>query len=181
VKRTLLFTGHRVDAPGRAEPRFPPAQVEAAARAIAHVLDTLGASAPDTALTQGAAGGDLLFSEQCVARGIAVDWLQPLAEEEFIRQSVASSSDGACWRRRYAALRASPLVALHTLPPPADGVQIWAAGNQRLLQEAQARGAAHVIALWDGRPGDGAGGTADLVAAARAAGVPLTWIDASRL
>lgn len=181
MKRTLLFTGHRVDAPGRAEARFPPAHVGAAARAIADTLDTLGANAPDTALTQGASGGDLLFSELCVARAIAIDWLQPLPEDDFIRQSVAGSSDEDGWLRRYAVLRASPLVTLRTLPPPADGAQVWEAGNRWLLQEALARGGAHLVALWDGRAGDGAGGTADLVEAARAAGVPVLWIDARGL
>ncbi|ENO83944.1 hypothetical protein C667_24449, partial [Thauera phenylacetica B4P] len=34
-RRVILFSGHMIDAPGRAEPRFPPALAPAAAAHIA--------------------------------------------------------------------------------------------------------------------------------------------------
>ena len=66
-RQTILFTGHMVDAPDRAVPRFPATRVDAAAHRIAAVLDEIGAGPEDLALTQGAAGGDLLFAEACLA------------------------------------------------------------------------------------------------------------------
>ena len=65
-RQTILFTGHMVDAPGRATPRFPATRIDAAARRIAAALDDIGAGPEDLALTQGAAGGDLLFAEACL-------------------------------------------------------------------------------------------------------------------
>ncbi|MEV4559660.1 hypothetical protein AB0K51_22060 [Kitasatospora sp. NPDC049285] len=48
----------------------------------------------------------------------------------------------------------------------------YVAANDELLRLAD-----ELVAVWDGRPGNGPGGTADMVAAARAAGVPvrLVW------
>ena len=67
----FLFSGHMVDAPDRAEPRFPAEKEGIAARAIAAALDQLGAGPGDLALAQAANGGDLLFLEACKARGCA--------------------------------------------------------------------------------------------------------------
>ncbi|MDH5541248.1 MAG: DUF4071 domain-containing protein, partial [Rhizobacter sp.] len=64
-RQVLLFSGHMVDAPGRAKPRFPAAMVPRASAEIEAVLDKLGAGEGDLALTQGAAGGDLIFAEAC--------------------------------------------------------------------------------------------------------------------
>jgi len=56
------------------------------------------------ALTQGACGGDLLFTEACLKRGVQVHWLQPFAEPEFIERSVVRG--GQAWRQRYLDARA---------------------------------------------------------------------------
>ena len=37
-----------------------------------------------------------------------------------------------------------------------------------------------LIAVWDGRPARGMGGTADAVAYARQRGVPVLWVHAAR-
>lgn len=49
--------------------------------------------------------------------------------------------------------------------------------SQRMLDESD-----HVIAVWDGQPARGYGGTADVVDAARGRGLPVTvlWPDGSR-
>ena len=49
----MLFTGHMVDAPGRASPRFPAARSPQAARRIAAALDEIGAGPADLALDAG--------------------------------------------------------------------------------------------------------------------------------
>jgi hypothetical protein len=38
-----------------------------------------------------------------------------------------------------------------------------------------------LIALWDGQPSRGKGGTAEIVAYARQRGIPVVWIDAGTL
>lgn len=167
----LLFTGHMVDAPGRPSPRFPESAVPAAAGCIAAELDRLGAGPGDLALTQGAAGGDLLFTEAAQARGVAVQWLQPLDEAAFLQASVKPF--GPAWSARYAAARARldparPILAAPAvLGPLADGDDPYARCNLWLLDSALARGPERVrlIALWNGAPGDGPGGTDHLVRA----------------
>ena len=71
----FLFSGHMVDAPDRPTPRFPAEKELIAAQRIAEALDHLSAGPEDLAFTQGACGGDLLFTEACQQRGVKVQWL----------------------------------------------------------------------------------------------------------
>lgn len=168
-RRVILFSGHMIDAPGRAEPRFPPALAPAAAAHIAAALDRLEAGPLDLGLTQGAAGADLLFAEAAQARALPLLFLQPFGEDEFIARSVRPVSEGEQWVARYrtvAARLASPPRAM----PPAAAVAEAADNpfercNRWLLDTALACGGDRVwlLCLWDGRRGDGAGGTAHMV------------------
>ncbi len=183
----LLFTGHMVDAPDRASPRFPPALVPAAARRISDVLDQMGAGPDDLALTQGAAGGDLIFTEAAQARGLQVQWLQPLDEAQFLQASVQPS--GAHWQARYDSARAAlgadrPILdAPSVLGPLPSGQDPFARGNLWLLDTALACGPDRVrlIALWNGAPGDGPGGTDHLVREVRKRHGQVVLIDPARL
>lgn len=182
-RQTLLFTGHMVDAPDRPQPRFPPALVGAAARHIDAALAALGGGPADLALTQGAAGGDLLFAEACLARSVPLRLLLPLAEPEFIAASLLPSSGGAAWLARYRAVVARldepPQEAPRELGPLQPGSDPFVRANAWLLDRALAFGAErlHCICLWDGGGGDGPGGTRHLVEAVAAAGGRIVRID----
>ena len=188
-RQVLLFSGHMVDAPGRPKPRFPPAMVPAATAQIGLALDELGAGPADLALTQGAAGGDLIFTEACQARGVRVQWLQPLPEPDFLEASVSGSGDGAEWRRRYFAAKA----ALHaadaprTMPaeigPLPKGVDKWERGNLWLLYTALAHGPdkARFVCLWDGGGSDGPGGTKHMFDEVKRRTGRVSWIDTRTL
>jgi hypothetical protein len=186
-RRTILFTGHMVDAPDRATPRFPASRVDAAARRIVAALDDLGAGPEDLALTQGAAGGDLLFAEACLARGVPLRLLLPLALPEFIAASLLPVVDGAAWHARFRAvvdrLDESPREAPAVLGPLAPAEDAFVRANLWLLETALAFGADRLvcICLWDGRGGDGPGGTRHLVDAVRAAGGRVVRIDSNLL
>ena len=186
-RQTIVFTGHMVDAPGRAVPRFPAERVDAAARKIAAALAELDAGREDLAFTQGAAGGDLLFAEACLARGVPLRLLLPLSEAEFIAASVLSVIDGALWHARYravvAALSEQPREAPIDLGPLPAGEDPFVRANLWLLDSALAFGAKRLrcICLWDGGGGDGPGGTRHLVEAARAAGGRIIRIDTNAL
>ncbi len=182
-RQTILFTGHMVDAPDRPVPRFPPARVDAAAKRIGIALDAIGAGPEDLALTQGAAGGDLLFAEACLARGVPLRLLLPLAESDFVAASLLPAANGADWHRRFRAVVArldeSPSEAPRVLGPLADGDDPFVRANLWLLDSALAFGADRLrcICLWDGGGGDGPGGTRHLVEAVRAAGGRVVRID----
>lgn len=186
-RQVLLFSGHLIDAPSRPEPRFPMAKAPAAARRIADLLERLGAGPADLAFTQGAAGGDLLFAEACLARGVPVRLLLPLPEPQFIERSILSCDHGPDWRDRYLALRARladpPHVASEELGPLPPGEDPWERGNRWLLDSAMGYGAQRLrfITLWDGGGADGPGGTKHMVDEVRRAHGQVLRIDTHEL
>ena len=179
-RKAILFAGHRLDEPGRSPARFPARHERAAAARIASALARLDAGPHDLALTQGAAGGDLLFGEACRARGVPLQLLLPLPEARFIAVSLRPSSDGADWERRYFALKAA-LPWPPRVMPPATG-DPFEACNRWLLDTALASGAElHLVCLWNGQEGSGPGDTAHLVREVRRCGGAVVWIDSRSL
>ena len=182
-RQALVFSGHMADAPGRPTPRLPATLLPAARKAIDAALDALDAGPADLALTQGAAGGDLLFAEACAARGVPLQLLLPLPEPRFIQASIAPSAGD--WVARYRALCDRLSLAPAVLPNPGgdDDDDAFERCNRWLLDTAVASGSAHLhlIGLWNGDPGDGPGGTAHMMDEARRRGGQVTWIDTRRL
>jgi tetratricopeptide (TPR) repeat protein len=184
-RQVFLFSGHMIDKPGRIPPRFPPEKEPIAAQKIAEALDKLGAGPDDLALTQGACGGDLLFTEACQKRGVKVHWLQPFREPDFIQKSVVQSNEA--WRKRYldaksklaAPIRSAP-DALGEPPPhtdPYERCNLW------LLYTALACGIDKVrfVCLWNGEGGDGPGGTAHMYNEVKRRTGNVTWIDIQKI
>lgn len=187
-RQVILFSGHMIDAPGRPSPRFPPDKEAMAAKKIADALEQLGANSEDIALTQGACGGDILFTEACQKRGVKVQWLQPFLEPEFIQKSVIRG--GEVWRNRYldakAKLAELPLHATEDLgaPPqntnegyPYERCNLW------LLYTALACGVDKVrfVCLWNGNEDDGPGGTAHMYNEVQRRTGRVTWIDTRKI
>ncbi|WP_133907447.1 hypothetical protein [Actinophytocola oryzae] len=59
--------------------------------------------------------------------------------------------------------------AVHTMPFPRSGPAAYMAASEHMLARVDA-----LLAVWDGRPASGYGGTADVVAAAHHRGLPVT-------
>ncbi len=96
VPNVLAFSGHLIDAPDRAAPRFP-AYLEGAVRtAIEREIDTL---LPVIAYTQAANGSDILFCEVLLARGQELNIVLPFAREDYAAHSVAPA--GGEWQARF--------------------------------------------------------------------------------
>lgn len=72
-RKVLLFSGHMIDAPMREEPRFPQEKEPLAADAIMRTLARIAAGPEDLAICGGACGGDLLFAEAALARGVKLE------------------------------------------------------------------------------------------------------------
>jgi hypothetical protein len=182
-RQAIVFTGHMVDAPDRPAPRFPAAQVGAAARRIDAALAQIDAGPRDLAFTQGAAGGDLLFAEACLARGVPLRLLLPLDERDFVARSLLPVTDGAAWHARFQAVVArlgcAPSEAPRVLGALVDGEDPFVRANLWLLESALAADAERLccICLWDGGGGDGPGGTRHLVEAVGSAGGTVVRID----
>ncbi|MFN2309556.1 MAG: tetratricopeptide repeat-containing protein, partial [Gammaproteobacteria bacterium] len=168
-RQVLLFSGHMLDKPGRVTPRFPPAQEVIAAQAIAALLDELGAGPDDLALCGGACGGDILFAEACLVRGVQVQLHIQFEEPAFLAASVAFA--GPRWVERYDQIkaRATLRVQPEELGPVPVGVDPYERNNLWQLYTALSLGPERVrfIGLWDGQSGEGAGGTQHMVATVR--------------
>lgn len=184
-RQVFLFSGHMVDTPARATPRFPSSKVPAAARKIAETLDQLGATAQDLALSQAAAGGDLLFLEACRQRGLRCEVLLPFAEAEFIQRSILPSDQGEQWRDRYYTLKPQLQIrdAPQELGPKPDKVDPYERCNLWLFYTALSWGAERLrfVTLWNGGGGDSPGGTAHMVSEVERRSGQVTWIDPRQL
>lgn len=184
IPRTvLLFSGHMVDAPRRQTPRFPPDKEPIARKAIEDAVSRSGAAAGDLAICGGACGGDLLFAEACLARGLRLELSLPFDRSSFLAKSVDFA--GADWRDRFLAV--SSQAAVHIMPdelgpPPADR-DPYARNNAWMLQRATRFGleALAFICLWNGEAGDGPGGTAALVQHVRQMTDRIDWLNTKSL
>jgi hypothetical protein len=164
----LAFTGHMTDVPDRKAPRFPLSLEGAARTAIGAELDRQAARGIAGGFASGARGGDLLFHEECRKRGIATTIVLPFAPDEFAKTSI-EGADGD-WLRRFRRLWGeTPVERRIVLNLPATD-DAFALCNTRLLELARREGPVHLIALWDGKGGDGPGGTADMVSQAAGSG-----------
>ncbi|MBU4262874.1 MAG: DUF4071 domain-containing protein [Proteobacteria bacterium] len=187
-RQVFLFSGHMIDVPGRIPPRFPARKEPIAAQKIAEALDQLGAGPDDLALTQGACGGDLLFTEACQQRGVKVHWLQPFREPDFIDKSVVRGCE--FWRQRYldakaklaAPIRSAP-EELGEPPPQAEPGYPYERCNLWLLYTALACGVDKVrfVCLWNGEGGDGPGGTAHMYNEVKRRTGRVYWLDTGNL
>ncbi len=186
-RQVLLFSGHMVDRPGRALPRFPAAAEAIAAKAIDDAVGALDPGADDLALSQAAAGGDLLFLEACQRRGVRCQIMLPFAEPEFIERSVLPSIDGARWRDRYYAASAAANTSVRAMPSEVgalpDASDPFERCNLWLLYTALAAGIekTRFVTLWNGEGGDGPGGTAHLAREIKRHTGRVVWLDTREL
>jgi hypothetical protein len=159
----VVVSGHMIDASDRKEPRFPPSQVERVSRELDKAFDAWGVGPGTTILCGGARGADILAAEAGLRRGAGVYLCLALPPDEFERCSVVLP--GSDWATRFRSLldRAEVEVAQGANDTNED-VDVFERANARLVELANSRTDRPYAALvWDGRQGDGPGGTADLV------------------
>lgn len=118
-------------------------------------------------VTSAAAGGDLLFAETCIELNLPIRVFLPLPKEQF-----RDDFDEPSWARAECVFQ------------KALSVEVTGAGEKlteryyecgiETVQESQL-----LIALWDGKPSQGLGGTADMVHFAKEQGLPVIWIHSA--
>ncbi len=168
---TTVFTGHRIDVPGRDPPRFPPRRIAAARKWIAERVFPA-----DVCLSSLANGGDILFAERSWEVGAIHHIVLPFAPERFIESSVRTDAPGD-WVARFRAIwDATPDERRHVLRGPGD--QDYDACNRALIAIAlKAPAPRRLLAIWDGRDSGKPGGTSSMIALARAAGFDIATFD----
>jgi hypothetical protein len=174
-----------IDEPQRESERFPEDMTELAAGAIAKKLAELGAGDRDLALSEGACGGDLLFAQAALDRGLWLEMLLPYEEPEFIERSVAFA--GEQWVDRYYKVKSAPRTKVRIMPDelgptpasrdPYERVNLW------LLYTALAWGPDQVrfMALWNGEKSGKRGGTDHMLEAVRKRSGRVSVLDTNVL
>jgi hypothetical protein len=190
AQRVLLFTGHMIDKPDRKEPRFPASKESVARQAIREAIEKERAIAPIAyGIAGGASGGDILFQEVCEELGIPTRLYLTLPREKYIVASVQSA--GPQWVERFNQLlgrhpETRTLAETEDLPSwlvDKEKYDIWSRNALWLLHNALAEQDQSVtlLALWNGKAGDGPGGTADLVDQAGRRGAKVVILDTNQL
>lgn len=184
--RVILGSGHRVDAPGRKVPRFPPEKETAVRDAMARQLDAWGVGAGDLAICGGANGADILLAEICRDRGARILLLLAFPVERFIEESVELPGSG--WTERFRALARDPRCEVRIqeehLGPLPENLNAFERTNDWLLQtglEEAKPGKPSLLLVWNGESGDGPGGTAHFRDTAAQLGLPIAVIDPTTL
>lgn len=144
---------------------------EGLARAIAAALESLRGQAPGEwlGLSSVAEGGDQLFVGQVRALGLSWHAILPLPKAEFARDFTPGE---------WAAVEKTLEHAEHVRVITENGTREDAYLDCGM---ATVDGADVLLAVWDGEPARGKGGTADIVSYARSIGKPLVLIDANTL
>src|SRR5579862_1475972 len=115
-------------------------------------------------VTSAASGGDLLFAETCIELNLPIRVFLPFPKELF-----REDFDDPAWARAECVFG------------KALSVEVTGAGEKlperyyecgiKTVQQSQL-----LVALWDGEPSQGLGGTADMVHFAKEQGRPVIWI-----
>jgi hypothetical protein len=148
------ITGHQV---------LPPSIVD---RAVRHWTRVLPVGTQLYGVSSLAEGADQLFAAHVLAAGGVLEAVLPC--HDYVTS--LATADG---RSRFEELRRSAGTVI-TLPYPEPSGEAFLAAGQTLVDRCD-----HLFAIWDGRPGRGPGGTADIVSYARTRRCPVTvlWID----
>ena len=146
----IVHAGNRIDARRRAVARFPADQVDSVRARVRLLLTALQ---PERVLSNAAAGADLIVLAEAQRLGIPVDVVLPIAEDEFVRQSVADNGDEwvAAFHQVLARAEAEPQSTVRHGDQSAND-DWYESANEHLLEEALHAAARtsppnHVVAL----------------------------------
>lgn len=110
-----------------------------------------------------AKGADQLFAQAVLDRGGSLDVVLPAADyrERKVKPDNAAEFDALI----------SKAASVHTMPFATSNPDAYMRASEHVLSSVEA-----MVAVWDGQPSGGAGGTEDVVRAARERGVPVTVV-----
>jgi hypothetical protein len=182
IPPVMVFTGHMVDRPDRASPRFPVAHVEEVGTRIRREVERMQ---PVAAYGSAACGADILCLEAVHEVGGEIHIVLPFPPEEFRRVSV-DYLQGSGWGRRFDRL-IEVANEIHTVS------EHYATGSESTFEYTNLvltglgmlRGQmldtdVAAITVWNGARGDGPGGTGTVVDIWRHHDFEVTRVDPAR-
>ena len=115
--------------------RFPSWRPPAAAARIRAALDEVGAGVGDLGLYGGASGGDLLFAEACLERGMPIELHLARAKNELLAEPMTFADPDRCWEDAFTWVKraSSVLVVPEELGPAPDDISVHDRCNRWIL------------------------------------------------
>jgi class 3 adenylate cyclase/tetratricopeptide (TPR) repeat protein len=174
IPDVVIFVGHMIDRPGREGRRFPPTLEKKVARAIRDRLESMNAL---IGYSSAACGSDILFLEalnDLKDRDAEAHVVLPYDRKTFLLDSV-DIIPGASWPARFdRCLRRAEVVTCSSRRLEFEGISYRFANlflqGMAATRAAELETGLRFLVVWDGREGDGPGGTADTVARWRSQG-----------
>lgn len=160
-----VFSGHMYDRPGRSEPRFPYEIEEQVKAEVRQALKSIHATMGYSSL---ACGGDFIFNEVLLEMGGEVNIVLPFPIEDFKRASV-DILPGKDFSARFDAImsNAASVTILSELGNANDGASYdfcnQAMSGMAVLKSRFLGMDTIPVVVWDGKQGDGVGGTSSFV------------------
>ena len=181
IPPVLVFTGHMIDAPGRAEPRFPYEAVEPVRSRIRRFVEKLR---PAAAYGSAACGADILCLECVRDLGGEIHIVLPFPADQFRAESVNFCRRGDWGERFDRLLEAAEEVLVVSEKPPPSGVSTFQYANLVMTGLARLRSqmldtSLQGLAVWDGTGTGDVGGTSSVVDMWRRYRVPLEHVSPS--
>jgi class 3 adenylate cyclase len=176
----VAFSGHMIDRPDRKMPRFPVEIEMSLKEAIRQKLKQVNAG---FGYASAACGADILFHEVLVEMEAESHVLLPFDKELFVRESVDIGSDSS-WVGRFNKVlaEAAEVQEASATQSGRPDPTLYEFANLMLhglaaVRAQQLETSLVPMAIWDGRAGDGIGGTAGAVEHWRKAGLDVEIID----
>ena len=183
IPKVVVFAGHMIDRPERARPRFPAALELPVRTALRDRLRKIGAL---VGYASAACGSDILFLETLLELDGEVHVVLPYDKDIFVGDSV-DIVPGSDWKDRYEkVLSRATRVVTASNEKMAGGSVSYDYANLVLHGLASVRAREletdlTALAVWDGRIGDGPGGTASVIRHWQKLGLPIERIDLAEM
>ena len=178
--KVAVFSGHMIDAEGRSATRFPESIANSVKRTISEWLQK---ERVEIGFASAACGADLLFHEALQELGGESRIVLPYDAEQFQKDSVDFA--GSDWVARFEKVQKQATRIITASPQKMEQGSIsYEYANLMLHGLASVRATELQtdllgLAVWDGQPGDGPGGTASVIARWHALGLSVYQVDLS--
>jgi hypothetical protein len=182
VPPIVMFTGHMIDRPDRKQARFP-ARLEGSVRRA--IRDRLRRLRPAAGYASAACGGDILFLEALLEEEREFHVVLPFPPAGFLRASV-DVVPGSDWPQRFHRVLEAAASVTSASDHASEGPSTFVYTNL-ILSGMAALHARRLetelvgLAVWDGKPAAGPGGTASLVEHWQSRDLALEHIDLGTL
>jgi class 3 adenylate cyclase/tetratricopeptide (TPR) repeat protein len=183
IPRVIAFVGHMLDSPGRNPQRFPQELESAVKKAIQERLTKFDAG---FGYSSAACGADSLFLEAMHEMGGETHIVLPFEKNQFLKESVEYIPEAGLGSRFERALQDASEVVVASGQKLAFGSASFEHVGRLLLGLAALRARQMEtdlvpMAVWDGKSGDGRGGTADTIEQWRKLGHSVEVIDLAEI